>query len=126
MHAQIKVRLMQGGDSNFNFLGLSQRIGTACAFAQIFSRHPEWNHPARKINSTVDRKNVHSWKGDTNVENVDLESCWMHGLTSARSVLRQSGIFATHELDYNLILQNEKEVDMLKPDGKTIGVLAGD
>ena len=94
--------------------------------SQIFARHPEWNHPARKINSTVDRKNVYSWKGDTKVANVDLEACWLHGLTAARAVLQQSGIFDPIELDYNRILQNENGVDMLQPLGVTIGVLAGD
>ena len=100
---------------NFDFLGFSQRVGTACPLTQIFSRHPEWNHPARKINSTVDRKNVYSWKGDTKVANVNLEACWQHGLTAARSVLQQSGIFEPIELDYNQILQEDNGVDMLRP-----------
>ena len=103
-----------------------QRIDIACTLSQIFARHPEWNHPARKINSTVDQKNVYSWKGDTKVANVNLEACWLHGLTAARAVLQQSGIFDPIELDYNRILQNEKDVDMLRPLGETIGVLAGD
>ena len=54
------LRSMRGGDMNFDFQGLSQRIGTACALSQILSRHPEWNHPAHKINNTMDRKNTHS------------------------------------------------------------------
>ena len=105
---------MRGGDVNFDFLGLSQRIGTAYALSQNMSRHPEWNHPARKINCTTDRKNTQSWQDDTKIANVNLESCWMKGLRSALAVLRTSQVFADHQLNYNMIIENEKGVDMLR------------
>ena len=120
------LRSMRGGDMNFDFLGLSQRVGTACSLAQIFANHPEWNNPARKIHSTKDRKNVRSWKGDTKIATVNLEACWMNGLTAAISCLKESNVFTDDELNYNLILQNEPGVDLLRPHRKTIGVLAGD
>ena len=69
---------------------------------------------------------MRSWKGDTTVANVNLEACWLHGLSAAHSVLLQSGIFTGDELNYNKILQDEKGVDTLRPDKETIGVLAGD
>ena len=52
--------------------------------------------------------------------------CWMHGLTSAIAVLRESQVFADDDLNYNFIIENEKGVDMLRPNRETIGVLAGD
>ena len=110
---------------NFDFLGFTQRIGTASSIAQIISRHPEWNHPARKINDTLDRKNTHSWKGDTKVDSVNLELCWNRGLIKAVSSLRESKVFTDSELNYNLIRQNEPDVCILRPTGKDIGVLAG-
>ena len=50
----------------------------------------------------------------------------MHGLTSAIEVLRESQVFADDDLNYNFIIENEKGVDMLRPNRETIGVLAGD
>ena len=110
---------------NFDFLGLSQRVGTACSLAQIFANHPKWNNPAQKIQSTKDRKNVRSWKGVMKVATVNLEACWMHELTATIRCLKESNVFTDDELNYNLILQSDLGVDLLRPHRKTIGVLAG-
>lgn len=50
----------------------------------------------------------------------------MYGLTSALAVLRQSQFFSDDNLNYNLILENKKGVDMLRPNRERIGALAGD
>jgi len=50
----------------------------------------------------------------------------MNGLTAAICCLKESNVFTDDELNYNLILQSELRVDLLRPHRKTIGVLAGD
>ncbi|KAL7530742.1 hypothetical protein ACHAXR_010378 [Thalassiosira sp. AJA248-18] len=120
------TRSMIGGDLNFDCLGLQHRLGDAAAISQIYGRHPEWDSPPRKLTCSFDRKNCHSWKGDTKVKDVDVSACWNHGLHEALSCLRDSRIFTNAELSVNTILEQEKGVDILRPYRKTIGVLAGD
>ena len=120
------LRSMIGGDLNFDCVGLQQRLGTASQIAQIYARHPEWNPPARKLTDSFDRKNVHSWTGDTKVAGVDVAACWKHGMGAALNCLRDSGIFTDAELSVNTIAANERGVDMLRPYRATVGVRAGD
>jgi len=120
------VRSMEGGNLNFDSLGLQQRVGEAATISQIYARHPEWDSPPRKLTCTLDRKNCRSWKGDTNIKHVGVLHCWNHGLNAALACLRKSGIFTEAELSVNLIKQNEPGADILKPYRKTIGVHAGD
>ena len=117
---------MNGGDLNFDCLGFQQRLGTATILSQIYGRHPEWNSPPRRLTSSFDRKNCHSWKGDTRVTDVNEAACWEYGLREALLCLKESNIFPLEELSVNTILDKEPGVDILRPYRKTIGVLSGD
>ena len=120
------LRSMEGGNLNFDCLGLQQRVGEAATISQIYGCHPEWDSPPRKLTSSSDGKNCHSWRGDINIEHIDEAQGWNHGLNVAIACLRKSGIFTEEELADNIIGQNEPGVDILKPYRQTIGVLAGD
>ena len=80
------------------------------------------------MNNSIDRKNVHSWRGDTKVAHVDLKDCWNKGREWAVAKLSDSRAFSIDELDVNRIVNVESGVDMLRPYRicKAIGVLAGD
>ena len=91
------LRSMEGGNLNFDCLGLQQRIGEASIISQIYSRHPEWDSPPRKLTSSFDRKNCRSWMGDTNIEHINEAQCWDHGLNAAIACCRKSGIFTEEE-----------------------------
>jgi len=117
------LRSMVRGDLNFSVLGLKNRMGDAATIAQIYAEHPEWYTLSRKLSNSFDRKNVRSWKGDTDVRHVDEALCWKNGCIAATDILRASGLFSPAELNYNGF---EVNIDMLRPRGETIGVQAGD
>jgi len=122
---KIVIRDCEGGsrDLNFSVLGLKNRMGDAATIAQIYAEHPEWYTLSRKLSNSFDRKNVRSWKGDTDVRHVDEALCWKNGCIAATDILRASGLFSPAELNYNGF---EVNIDMLRPRGETIGVQAGD
>ena len=69
------LRSMEGGNLNFDCLGLQQRVGEAATISQIYGCHPEWDSPPRKLTLSSDCKNCHSWRGDTNIEHIDKAQC---------------------------------------------------
>ena len=116
---------MKGGNVNFDFLGLTQHVGTAGGLSQVYARHPEWDTMARKLMSTVNHKNCRSWNGDTSVANVNIVRCRRIGVIRALAALKKCGIFSGEDLDINLIQREESGVCMLHPYHKSVGVLAG-
>ena len=64
---------------NFDCLGFQERICDAVIISNIYSEHPELDTNSRRLNMTVDRKNVRSWEGDTKVQNVNEVECWSQG-----------------------------------------------
>jgi len=119
------VRSMRGGDLNFDCLGLQERLGKTAGIAQ-YMRHPEWKPSIRRLTCAFDRKNTHSWKGDTRVMHIDEAKCWNSGRERAITILCDSQIFTNDELCIYTILQREPGVDMLCPYLAQIGVLADD
>jgi len=120
------LRSQRNGNLNFDCLDLRDRLATCVGISQVLSRHPEWKAPSRRLTSSYDRKNTHSWKGDTSVLQVHAALCWQRGREEAIAVLRNADIFLNAELDINLIKMNEPGVDILRPYCVQIGVLAGD
>ena len=121
-------RSTRGGNLNFDCLDLRDRLADAVLIQWIYSKHPEWDKTSRRLNNSIDRKNVHSWRGDTKVAHVDLKDCWNKGREWAVAKLSDSWAFSIDELDVNRIVNVESGVDMLRPYRirKAIGVLAGD
>jgi hypothetical protein len=116
------LRSMIGGDLNFTLLGLRDRMVDATTIGHIYAENPHWNTLSRKLNSSFDRKNVRSWKGDTDVQVVSEGKCWNDGRDTAISILRASQLFTANDLSYEVL---EDHVDILYPLGKRVGVDAG-
>eukprot|EP00986_Skeletonema_menzelii_P017389 scaffold19230_cov154-Skeletonema_menzelii.AAC.1 len=120
------MRSFAGGNLNFDCLELRNRAGDAATCNWIYGQYPEWKEPSRRLTSSIDRKNVRSWKGDTKLANVNEIACWNSGRDQALEILRSSNLFSAEELNINHILETEPGVDMFRPYCRTIGVLAGD
>ena len=114
------------GNMNFDCLDLRDRLGDAVMIQWIYSDHPEWDRPSRRINNTNDRKNCRSWRGDTKVANVNLTECWNKGRDWAILKLADLRAFANEDLDIGAIVINEPGVNMQRPYKIQIGVLSGD
>ena len=58
------------GNMNFDCLDVQDRLGDSVMVQWIYAEHPEWDRAPRKLTNSVDRKNTHSWRGDTLITNV--------------------------------------------------------
>ena len=114
---------MLRGDLNFDCLGFQERICDAVIISNIYSEHPELDTNSRRLNMTVDRKNVRSWEGDTKVQNVNEVECWSEGRLRAIRALQASHCFELCEIDINSIKVNNPAVDMLRPFNSQIFVV---
>ncbi|TRM60790.1 hypothetical protein BD626DRAFT_603193 [Schizophyllum amplum] len=85
------LRTMVGNDRNLDILQLALRVTGTTEVANILARHPEWNKDnPRRLNAhavTRDGKAIAGadhitprlWRGDVNVNNVTLLTCWKRG-----------------------------------------------
>jgi predicted component of type VI protein secretion system len=74
------VRSFQGGNMNFDVLGLRDRLADSCAIAAVCNKHPNWDSGHRRLQECFDRKNTTSWRGDVNINawtspNVGSREC---------------------------------------------------
>ena len=122
------VRSMRRGDMSFDALGLRDRVADAGLVDYIYEQKPEWKPASRRLQSTIDRKNTISWKGDTKLCHVNVVECWNEGKMRALAALQDSKVFRDDDLNIELIVEREKGVDMLRPycKDKRVGVLSGD
>ena len=120
------LRSMRRGNLNFDALDLRDRIVDSCGIAQIYAKNPEWDTAPRRLSTSFDRKNPRSWQGCVDVRLVEEPECWKNGWTRAHQVLDLSNVYSAPELDISSIVLADNNVDMLRPKGETIGVLAGD
>jgi hypothetical protein len=95
----------------------------ATTIGHIYAEHPHWNTLSWKLSSSFDRKNVRSWKGDTDVQVVSEGKCWNDGRDKAISILRACQLFTANDLSYEVL---DDHVDILYPLGKRVGVDAVD
>lgn len=114
---------MRGWDLNLTLLGLSDRMVDATTIGHIYAENPHWNTLSRKLSSSFDRKNVRSWKGNTDVQVVNEGKCWNDGRDKAVIILRASQLFTADDLSHENL---EHHVDILHPLGRRVGVDAGE
>lgn len=117
------LRSMRGGDLNFTLIGLRDRMVDATTIGHIYAENPHWNTLSRKLSSSFDRKNVRSWKGNTDVQVVNEGKCWNDGRDKAVIILRASQLFTADDLSHENL---EHHVDILHPLGRRVGVDAGE
>ncbi|KAF9006383.1 hypothetical protein BDZ89DRAFT_1233208 [Hymenopellis radicata] len=85
------VRTMVGNDANLDVLQLGDRITSATEVSAIFAKYPHWDKPPRRLNlpmlskdellipGSVDHLTPSTWRGNVDVENVVLLTCWNSG-----------------------------------------------
>ncbi|KAG6887580.1 hypothetical protein C0992_011696 [Termitomyces sp. T32_za158] len=82
---------MIGNDANVDILQLGARITGTTEVATILAKHSEWDRALRclklpalykdglKIHGYVDHLGLASWRGDTTLSSVNLQTCWKLG-----------------------------------------------
>jgi hypothetical protein len=85
------LRTMVGNDLNLDLLQLSLRLTGTTEVSTIFARYPQWDHGPRRlhlpalskdgldVHSGVDHIKPSSWRGNVDVSNINLQSCWKLG-----------------------------------------------
>jgi hypothetical protein len=82
---------MVGSDSNLDLLQLSLRLTGTTEVSTILAKYPQWDRGPRRLNlpalskdgldvhSGVDHIKPSSWRGNVDISNVNLQSCWKLG-----------------------------------------------
>ncbi|KAF8054223.1 hypothetical protein FPV67DRAFT_1763516 [Lyophyllum atratum] len=85
------LRTMIGNDANVDLLQLGARVTGTSEVATILAKHPEWDRAPRRlrlpaldkdgleIHNHVDYIGPASWRGDTRVSQVNLQTSWKLG-----------------------------------------------
>ncbi|KAG6825754.1 hypothetical protein H0H92_002534 [Tricholoma furcatifolium] len=85
------LRTMIGTDANLDVLQLGNRITGTTEVLNILAKYPEWDRSPRRLKlppltrdsrelpDTTDHIKPGSWKGDTKVKNVSLQTSWKRG-----------------------------------------------
>jgi len=122
------TRSMRGGNLNYDCLDLRDRLGDSALVQWIYAQYPQWDEASRRLNSSANRKNIISWKGDTKVAGVNVAVCLREGSDKAIGYLKESKRFSDDELYVDKILAAEPGVDMLHPYSRRrmVSVRAGD
>jgi hypothetical protein len=120
------VRVMTGNDTSVDVLQLGIRLTGTTEVSAIFAQHPEWDRSPRRlklpalskdsldIHKGVDHINPASWRGNVEVSNVNLQTCWMLGRREVDKIPRLVKVLA------DLEAENNPAVNMLQPFGKDI------
>lgn len=120
------LRTMIGYDASLDILQLLQRLGGTTEVSSILAKHPEWDRSPRRLKLPALDKNgldVHkgvdhikpaSWRGDVNVSNVNLKTCWMLGRKKVKEIPRLDAVLRKIEALKDL------RINILRPFGKDI------
>ncbi|KAG6835458.1 hypothetical protein H0H93_001265, partial [Arthromyces matolae] len=85
------LRTMIGNDANVDCLQLGSRLTGTTEVSTILAMHPEWDRAPRRlklpaldkdgceIHNHVDHLGPASWRGDTRVSQINLQTCWKIG-----------------------------------------------
>jgi hypothetical protein len=116
------VRTAVGTDTNVDTVQLGNRASGLTEVAIILAQHPEWDRAPRRlqlpviskdsgeITTKADHINPASWRGNVDVANVNLHTCWILGRQKAIELVPE----AAEALDR---LSNTPGIDILSPLG---------
>jgi hypothetical protein len=119
------IRTAVGTDTNVDMIQLGSRASGLTEVAIILAEHPEWDHGPRRlrlpaiskdsgdITSKVDHINPASWRGNVEVTNVNLQTCWLLGRRKAVELIPE----ADSVFDQ---LSQVQGVDILSPFGEIL------
>ncbi|KAG6848307.1 hypothetical protein H0H93_001364, partial [Arthromyces matolae] len=92
------LRTMVGTDANLDVLQIGDRITGTVEVLNILAKHPEWDRSPRRLKlpvltqdsrelpNTADHIKPGSWKGNTAVKDVSLQTSWKLGRNCAENV----------------------------------------
>ncbi|KAF4596881.1 hypothetical protein EYR40_007427 [Pleurotus pulmonarius] len=123
------LRTMVGNDANLDTLQLVLRLTGTTEVSTILAKYPEWDRGPRRlklpvlskdgfqVHQGVDHVNPASWRGNVNVNQVNLQTCWTLGRQSL-----VDDIPRLHEVLAAAQRQNDtdKEIDIMRPFGDDI------
>ncbi|KAG6827992.1 hypothetical protein H0H92_009721 [Tricholoma furcatifolium] len=119
------LRTMIGTDANLDILQLGDRITGTIEILNILAKYPEWDRaprrlklPAltrdsRELSDTTDHIKPRSWRGDTNVKNVSLQTSWKRGRRIIESEYPQFSPTLKE-------IEDDPRADILAPMGKLL------
>lgn len=119
------IRTAVGTDMNVDMIQLGSRASGLTEVAIILAEHPEWDRSPRRLNlpvitkdsgditSKADHINPASWRGNVEVANVNLQTCWLFGRRNAVSLVPEVGTVFDQ-------LSRVPGVDILSPFGEIL------
>ncbi|KLO07944.1 hypothetical protein SCHPADRAFT_1001296 [Schizopora paradoxa] len=110
---------------NFDILQLCQKLASSVLISSTFERNPDIDPGHKRLNlknmQGVDHTNPFSWKGNTEVRQVNLPMCWKAGQEAASELLfKWDGTIVDFDAWF---LQDDH--DLCRPFGKYVGVNLG-
>ena len=119
------IRTAVGTDTNVDMIQLGSHASGLTEVAIILAEHPEWDHSPRRlhlpvitkdsgdITSKVDHINPASWRGNVEVANVNLQTCWLLGRRQAVGLIPEADAVFDQ-------LSQVPGVDILSPFGEIL------
>jgi len=118
-----------GTGSGMDVLQATERISGVMAVQGVYARNPELQKGSRHLKASEDHQNPSSFLSDDNggqdyrrinVEGMSLQHKYIFGRSAAKKDLIDAG-FSEEHVDWNKI-SKEKDVDLLRPKGKFVGI----
>jgi hypothetical protein len=119
------IRTAVGTDTNVDMIQLGSCASGLTEVAIILAEHPEWDHGPRRLHLPVitkdsgditlklDHINPASWRGNVEVANVNLQTCWLLGRRKAVELIPEADTVFSQ-------LSQVQGVDILSPFGEIL------
>lgn len=116
------LRTMLGALRNFDALQLEERMSSAVEYTELIAKHSDknWGLKNRRLQSSKDHMNTHTWTGDVNPMKVNVEACWTVGMTYAIAELRATEVYTPDELDITTLKRLNPDLTLLNYTGKAM------
>ena len=122
-----------GNGSGMDVLQCTERIAGVMAVQGVLARNPHLRKASRHLRASDDHQNPRSFLSDGNggqdrrrvdVDGISLQHKFVSGRSTAKCALVKAG-FSLGDVDWNEIAK-EKDVDLLRPKGKFVGITERD
>ena len=114
-----RARMLGGHAPNCNLKELCDRLGRSMNLDRIYDRYPWLEVKESRLSLGRERNYDHvgprTWKGDVQVKNCDLVSCWARGAAAADHILHEHHVQLLEPLSDILMRPHH---DLMRPDGK--------
>jgi len=119
------LRTMLGALRNFDALQLEDRVCNALEYTDLMTKHSDlgWGLKNRRLQSSKDHMNTHTWTGDTNPSNVNIIASWKLGATRAVERLSKTRVFSNAELDFEALFVSCPLLTLLNYNGSEVLII---